>query len=206
MPEDDRLTVLGRASGELAPDRIEWMLIVRETGDDPQAAFARCAERLAALAASLALADVTTGAVTVAAEYDRENRRPTGQNTASAALTAAAPLELGGEVAAAAMEGGADELRGPRTRTPDPTETVDALLAEAVRRARRRAEKMADAAGRRLGRVISIEDHRSHYDSEWDREAELMSRQQSGGGERPPVIPHPQPLSVAVVVVFELTD
>ncbi len=82
---------------------------------------------------------------------------------------------------------------------------MDGLLADAVGRARRRAEKMADAAGRRLGRVISIEDHRSHYDSEWDTEAELMSRQ-SGRGERPPVIPHPQPLSVAVVVVFELTD
>jgi uncharacterized protein YggE len=151
------------------------------------------------------MADVTTGAVAVAADYDGEPRRPTGRHTASAALTAAAPLGLGGEVAAAAMEAGADELRGPHTRTPDPTETMDALLAEAVRRARRRAEKMADAAGRRLGRVISIDDHRSRYDSEWDTEAELMSRRQSGGGERPPVIPHPQPLSVAVVVVFELT-
>ncbi len=50
MPEEDRLTVLGRASGELAPDRIEWTLIVRETDDDPRAAFARCAKRLGTLA------------------------------------------------------------------------------------------------------------------------------------------------------------
>ena len=50
---EDRLTVLGRATGELAPDRIEWTLIVREDDADPRAAFDRCAQRLRALAGAL---------------------------------------------------------------------------------------------------------------------------------------------------------
>ncbi len=139
--DDDRLTVVGRAIGEIAPDRIEWTLIVRETDADPRAAFARCSQRLGGLASALGMADVTTGAVAVAAEYerDREGRRPTGRHTAYAAVTAAAPLALGGDVAAAAMDGGADELRGPYVRLPDPAETIDSLLADAVNAARRRA-------------------------------------------------------------------
>ena len=72
------LTVLGRAYGELAPDRIEWTLIVREVDADPRAAFDRCAQRLNALAEALAMAEVTTGAVAVSrgARLRAPARRP----------------------------------------------------------------------------------------------------------------------------------
>jgi uncharacterized protein len=205
--------VLGRAVGELAPDRVEWTLTVREEDADPRAAFSRCAERLRALAAGLAAADVTTGAVTVYEHTERGEhgaRRPTGRHVAQAALTASAPLDLGGEVAAAAMEAGADQLRGPHPQLPDPAETIDALLAEAVAAARRRAEGMAAAAGRRLGRVLSVSDRRAESDDEFDQELRIGSRMSGGGADYddsvPPVIPRPQRLSVAVAVVFGLVD
>lgn len=98
MTLDDRLTVLGRAVGSLAPDRIEWTLTVREEDQDPRAAFRRCAERLRALAGGLAVAEVTTGAVTVYEHTERGEhgvRKPTGRHMAQAALTASAPLEPG---------------------------------------------------------------------------------------------------------------
>jgi uncharacterized protein YggE len=204
---DDRLTVLGHATGELAPDRIEWTLIVRERDSDPRAAFDRCAQRLNALAEALAMAEVRTGVVSVSRDLDYETRRPTGDHEAEAALTALASLDLAGEVAAQAMEAGADELRGPRLRLPDSEELVDALLAEAVLAARRRAERMAAAAGRKLGRVVSIRDSRIDEAFEFGelREPEVIALR-AGGGERvPAVIPRPQRLSAAVAVVFELT-
>ncbi len=208
MSGEDRLSVLGRAHGELAPDRIEWTLIIRESDSDPRAAFDRCAQRLATLAGALSMAEVTTGATAVSPERDPETRRPTGRHEAHAALTALAALELGGEVAAAAMEAGADVLRGPHVRLPDAAETVDDLLAEAVLAARRRAERMAAAAGRRLGRVVSVRDARIDEDLDveyGDVEVQAMSLR-SGGGERGTraVIPRPQRLYAAVAVVFEL--
>jgi len=210
LTADDRVVVVGRARGELAPDRVEWVLVVRETDSDPRAAFARCSDRLRGLAGTLAMAQVTTGAVTVAEL--RSPRRPdapsepTGKHEARAALTAIAPLDLGGEVAAAAMEAGADELHGPKLLTPDAAEAIDALGAQAVKAARRRAERMAEAAGRRVGRAVSIGDHQS-FDDEFD-DAVMVRRESAGGGGdgRPPVIPRPQVLVVSVRVVFELTD
>jgi uncharacterized protein YggE len=204
---DDRLSVLGHASGEVEPDRLEWTLIVREADGDPRAAFDRCSQRLNALAGALSMAQVTTGAAAVSPERDYETGRPTGRHEAHAALTAVAALALGGEVAATAMEAGADELRGPRLRLPDSDEIVDGLLADAVAAARRRAERMAAAAGRKLGRIVSMRDARIDEDFEFTdlHEAQVMSLR-AGGGERvPAVIPRPQRLSAAVAVVFELT-
>lgn len=92
---------------------------------------------------------------------------------------------------------------------PDPAELIDALLAEAVQAARRRAEGMATAAGRRLGRVLSVSDRRAESDDEFDQELRIGTRM-SGPSDSddgvPPVIPRPQRLSVAVAVVFELVD
>ena len=110
---------------------------------------------------------------------------------------------------AAAIDAGADELRGPYVRFPDPAPLVDDLLAEAVHTARRSAERMAAAAGRALGRVLSVSDGRIESDWEFSSEAQAMSRRSGGDSldsEPPPVIPRPQRLFIAVTVVFALVD
>jgi uncharacterized protein YggE len=209
---EDRLTVIGRASGELTPDRVAWTLLVREDDADPRAAFARCSQRLRALTERLAPAELETGPVTVREHTERGEhgrRVATGRHAATAALTATAPLELGGEVAAAAIDAGADELRGPYVRMSDPRPLVDDLLEEAVHVARRSAERMAAAAGRALGRVVSVSDGRLDSDWEFSFEAQATSLHSGGGDddlEPPPVIPRPQRLMIAVTVVFALTD
>jgi len=203
--DDNRLIVAGVATTERTPDRVEWELVVRETDADARAAFARCTMRLRALAAALSDAEITTGPVAVSPEYG-ERHTPTGRQQARASLTAVAPLANAGELAAAAIEGGADELRGPTLRTSGLDEALDALYAEAVHAARRRAERMAEAAGRTLGRVLSARDH--IFDDEFgDRYggAQLMSLT-GGGGQDPPVVPKPVSLRVAIQVVFELSD
>jgi uncharacterized protein YggE len=203
MLAEDRLSVLGTAIGELAPDRIEWTLLVRERDADSRVAFDRCARRLRALAEALSSADLTTGAVTTEPEFHDRSYRPTGRHLASAALIVTVTLARGGEIAAAAMEAGADELHGPNALLPDTAPTLDALFEQAVLAARVTAERMAVAAGRSLGRVVSVRDPRA---DESDGTVYASAISGGGHGDAPPVIARPQRLSVAVAVVFELGD
>jgi uncharacterized protein YggE len=202
--DDNCLQVAGIARSEVAPDRVEWQLIVHEAGPDARDAFARCSARLRALAGALESAYVTAGPVAVSPEVD-EHRRPTGRQQARAALTAIAPIASAGDLAAAAIEGGADELRGPTLHTSGIEEARDELYAEAVHAARRRAEAMAAAAGRTLGRALSVRDHDDFDMLVAEGHSGAMSL--SGGGmPSPPVVPRPTPISAAVQVVFELSD
>ena len=201
---EDRLSVLGTAVGELAPDRVEWTLVVSETDTDPNAAFKRCSERLRVLTEALAEGELTTGRVAVEDEWHTHGHKTTGRHVASGVVTAAAPIARAGELAAAAMNAGADSLQGPHALFPDGAPTHDALFGDAVRSARSTAEQMASAAGRTLGRVVSVRDPRAD-----ESDGTVYASAASGGardGEGPPVLTRPRRLSVAVAVVFELRD
>jgi uncharacterized protein YggE len=201
---EDRLSVLGTAEGELAADRVQWTLEVRETDAQASEAFRRCSERLHALAEALSAGEVTTGRISVGDEWHTHGHKRTGRHVASGALRAVATLEVAGELAAAAMDGGADELHGPRPLYPDETAARDALFGDAVRNARATAEQMAGAAGRTLGRVVSVRDPRAD-----ESDGAVHGVAASGGGgddDGPPVLTRPQRLSVAVAVVFALVD
>ncbi len=202
---DDRLSVLGRATGELAPDRVQWTLAVSEVDTHPSVAFDRCSERLRKLVAALGDAEVVTGKVAVEDEWHRHGHKQTGRHVASGRLTAVAPIERAGVLAAAAMEAGADSLSGPRALYPDDSAAVDALYGAAVTNARATAEQMATAAGRTLGRVVSIRDPRAD-EPEGRYYASAVAASGGGDEEGPPVLTRPQRLSVAVAVVFELKD
>ena len=86
-------------------------------------------------------------------------------------LVVTAPLEQASTVATAAMDAGADELHGPTLRYPDATASLDALLPQAVEAARRNADAIAAAAGRRAGRVLSVTDPTARMDPDERRYA-----------------------------------
>jgi uncharacterized protein YggE len=192
---ENRLLVRGTASTEVTPDAVEWSLVVHEAGSDGRETFARCSARLRALLGALEGVEVTTGPVGVSPEVT-ERGVPTGRQHARAALTAVAPLTDAGELAAAAIEAGADELHGPTLRTSGIEAARDALYAEAVHAARRRAQAMAEASGRTLGRVLSVR----------DSDEPIGHAVFAASAAAPPVIPRPQKIDVAVQVVFELAD
>jgi len=197
----------GTASRELAPERAEWTLGVRAADPNPRVAFDRCAERLAALAQTLAEAgEVTTGRVEVDVERERRRGEAHTRRLARATLTVAGAVERAGELAAAAMGAGADEISGPVFRVGDAEAVTAGLLADAVRDARRRAEAMATAAGRSLGRAVAISDHHSGIPY-YEDDGELMSRGVAVAAvAEPPVRPRPRTVSATVEVVFELVD
>lgn len=195
--------MLGQASGELAPDRLEWTLVVRVADADPRAAFDACSARLKDVVRALGDAELSSSAVTVEAEWHTHGHKQTGRQIARGALTVVAPIADAGAVASAAMAAGADDLHGPRALLPDTSELLDDLYEQAVRAARRTAERMATAGGRTLGRMLSVRDPRA--DEADPYVARAVAASGTGDGEGPPVLARPRRLDVAVAAVFELT-
>jgi uncharacterized protein YggE len=108
------------------------------------------------------------------------------------------------DAARAAMESGADRLHGPALRVSSVDAVAEELVAKAVAAARRKAQRAADAAGRSLGRVLSVAEE--HDREEW---AYAVSASGLADGERlhaPPVRPDALTLSARVTVVVALID
>lgn len=201
---DDRIVVHGTAERAVVPDGGSWSIVVEEEDQDPAAAFERCSARASALVAELELllrdgGRLTTGSVAVRTQ--RENYDgPISGHLATAAMTVQAPLDLAGTLAAAAMRSGASRLVGPQPRYDGLTAARAELLAEAVEAARDKAKLMADAAGRTLGRVVSVTEAVDD-----DGYVVAMSAS-STDDDGPPIRPGPQTVGVRVVVVVELAS
>jgi uncharacterized protein len=187
---DDRVTVTGAASRSVAPGTATWRAEAVEADDDPRAAFERCSGRLNGLVERLAaVGDVSTDAVVVQPRWEDEGRAGA---EAIGAVRVRGPAARAGEVAQAAMAAGADRLHGPRFEYEAEQQVHDELLGEAVADARRKAERLAAAAGRRLGAVRTIDE---------TREVEVVAMSASSG---PDVRPREQQVTAALTVVFEL--
>jgi uncharacterized protein len=194
---DDHVRVAGVASRALKPGSVTWRVEAVELDDDAREAFVRCGERLNRLSDQLAaVGDVTTSAVSVQPDWGEDGHHPT-RKRAVGAVRVQAPIARAGEAAQAAMEAGADSLDGPRF-VYDATQAARAeLLDAALADARAKAERLAAAAGRRLGRVRTIDA------AENDRQVyELASFASSG----PEVVPRDQDVTTTVAVVFALED
>ena len=153
---DDHVSVTGSADRAVAPGAATWRAEAVESDDDPRAAFERCTARLNALVQRLAgVGEVATDAVVVQPRF--EEGGPAGAE-AIGAVRVRSPAGRSGDVAQAAMAGGADRLHGPRFEYDDAEAARGELLGEAVADARRKAELLAAAGGRRLGAVRRIEE------------------------------------------------
>jgi uncharacterized protein YggE len=194
---DDHVEVTGSASRAVAPGPATWRAEAVEADDDPRAAFERCTARLNVLVERLAaVGDVATEAVVVQPRWEDEGRRR-GRAEAIGAVRVRSEAARAGEVAQAAMAAGADRLHGPRFEYDAEEAVREELLGEAVADARRKAERLAGAAGRRLGPVRWIEEAAAGH----IRPAEAF-----GVAEAPDVRPRELTVTATVQVVFALED
>jgi uncharacterized protein YggE len=158
-PTEDRLLVHGSARRKVAPDRALWTFVVTERDAVPAAAFERCGSRLdelmRSLRGALEAAEIRTGAVRVAPVIDHRGH-PQKEVDATGTVLVEVAIEDAGRAAGAAMSAGADHLRGPQTEARQADAVAEELLGEAVAAARRKADLVAAAAGRRLGRVLGV--------------------------------------------------
>jgi uncharacterized protein len=200
----DQIEVVGSANRDVEPDQATWLAEVVVADADHRAAFDRCAERAAALVERLApLGEASTGIVSVEPRLSPDRERWAGHE-AKATVSVRCAVATVGEAARAAMESGADRLHGPVLTATDADAVREELLAEAVAMARRKAQRVADAAGRSVARVLSVSEDREVT----VRPMAAVARFESGGGalHAPPVRPDALALSARVTLVVELVD
>jgi uncharacterized protein YggE len=202
---EDRVRVSATAQRAVPADRAVWTLAVAEAGERPADTFARCGERLDALTLALrsALADtaeIRTGAVTVRPQHD-DRGRPTARVDAWGQVVIDVPLADAGTAAGAAMSVGADRLNGPALVVRDPGAIQEELLADAVAIARRKAERLAAAAGRPLGGVVSVS-----TDPAEDGHPRFHAMASVGGYDGPELAPSDTEIAVTIRAVFAFAD
>jgi uncharacterized protein len=191
---DQHVTVTGSADRAVAPGAATWRAEAVESDDDPRAAFERCSSRLNLLVERLAgVGEVATEAVVVQPRF--EQSAPVGAEAIGAVRVRSA-AERAGEVAQAAMAAGADRLHGPRFEYDPTGEVRGELLGQAVADARGKAERLAAAAGRRLGAVRAIE----------EGGPERVPGPRVMAAEAPDVRPRELTVTATVTVVFALDD
>jgi uncharacterized protein len=191
------VTVTGSAQRAVAPGAATWRAEAVESDEEPRTAFERCSARLNALVERLAaVGEVATEAVVVQPRFEQGS---TAGAEAIGAVRVRSPAERAADVAQAAMAGGADRLHGPRFEYDAASEVRGELLGEAVADARRKAERLAAAAGRRLGAVQAIEETGPERIPSPERAMAVVA-------EPPDVRPRELTVTAAVRVVFAFDD
>ena len=207
---EERVVVTGHAVRDVAPDRAEWRLEVQERGTDPSAVFATCAERQAALLARLreleGIENLSTGSIDLGEDYRHERGRQRGYE-GSAAVRVALDPSRSAELLSVVADAGVDEVRGPRLSSDAAAGVALELLEEAVADARARAERLATAAQRALGRVVAVEERPlSRYDDDDDDVIAVAASGKMSGGASFEIAARPLQVAVRVRVVFAFAD
>jgi uncharacterized protein len=164
---DHTITVAGHAERRVAPEVAAWEVAVEATDREARAAYDRCAETAAVVVERLkAIAEVETQTISLQPHYDPGTEGLVSEATTDVRVRA--PVAQAAEIAQAAIEAGAQRINGPTLSLGDRTAIELDVLEEAVGDARRRAERLAAAAGRPLGRVVSIDGdrHRAPFEEE----------------------------------------
>jgi hypothetical protein len=96
-------------------------------------------------------------------------------------------------------ENGANNVYGPNFRIDDTSKAEEALFDEAIKNAREKAEIIAKASDRELGKVVSVTEGTSNYGV-----YPLSARMEGAGGAGFPMEGGSTTVSKSVTVVFEL--
>jgi uncharacterized protein YggE len=162
--ESPRITVTGEGRAEAVPDLAVVTIGVTTGADTAAAALAENSARLTAVldrlrAAGVADRDLQTSGLSLGPRYDYGDNRPpriVGYEATNNLAVRVRALDRLGAILDAAVADGANTLGGLAFSLSDPQGARDAALAAAVAEARRKAAIIAEAAGVRLGPVLSI--------------------------------------------------
>lgn len=159
------ITVEGRAGREVPPDLA--MITIGVATERPTALDAATMNGKAAKsvlgeirASGIAGADIATTEATLTPVYDNprsgDTPRIRGYRAANTISVKIRKLDGAGDLAGRLIDKGANTLEGVDFVVTDPEPVLDQLRMDATRDARRRAALYAEAAGVRLGRILSI--------------------------------------------------
>jgi uncharacterized protein len=203
------ILVSGKAEQNVQPDRARWAISVDAGAQSEQDAFNECSRRASELMDRLRAVvgndgEVATAYVRVAPRWEADRKQYVGYE-ASTTVTASSALEQAGKVAQAAMSEPVGRINGPGFEVSDEEGIKDELLASAVAAARTKAERLAEAAGRELGRIVSVRERGIEEGPGGGFYVTAMSLDDSRAVE-PEITAADQMISAEVIVAFEFAD
>ncbi|WP_232631842.1 SIMPL domain-containing protein [Methylobacterium sp. Leaf118] len=166
--DEGRIRVIGRAQSESAPDFASVEVGVVSRGATPAAALdaaSRAARGVVATAKEMGVpeADIGTTSLTLEARTksvrgaDGEIReQPDGYAAGNRVRVRLADMGKLGELLRRALDSGANRIEGVAFGLRDPAAAEAAVQGAAMRDARAQAERLAEAAGVRLGPAVAI--------------------------------------------------
>ena len=162
-PSRESVTVTGTGSVQAAPDVLTVDLAVEVHASGVDAALAGANEAMSAiqravLSAGVRHDDLQTADLAIRTDYDHERRRTSGFVVTQALRVLVRDVSTAGALisAAAAAGGDATRVHGVTFAVEDDADLLDAARQRALADARHRADLLATAAGRRLGRALRI--------------------------------------------------
>ncbi|MCJ2036762.1 SIMPL domain-containing protein [Methylobacterium sp. J-068] len=166
---EGRISVVGRARSETPPDFASVEIGVEARGATPAAALdsaSASVKAVLALAAEFKVpeADLGTSAVTLqpVTRSVRQSdgsfaEKPDGYRATNTVRVRLAEMARLGDLMRRALDGGANRIDGVGFGLRDPEAAEAAMRSAAMKDARAQAERLAEAAGVTLGRVLAIQ-------------------------------------------------
>jgi uncharacterized protein YggE len=195
----DTVSVTGTGSVDAVPDRAEVSAGVETRAATAKASLTANAAAMQKVIAALRAnggKDVTTQTVSLSTAFD-QNGQPNGF-VASNVASAGTSLDGAGALIDAAVAAGANTVYGPTLSRSDADALYRQALAKAVDDAKARAEILAKAAGRSLGRVTAIAESGSAPPVPYAAKA-------SAAQDSTPVVSGSEETTASVSITFELT-
>jgi uncharacterized protein YggE len=195
----DTVSVTGTGSVDAVPDRAEVSAGVETRAATAKASLTANAAAMQKVIAALRAnggKDVTTQTVSLSTAFD-QNGQPNGF-VASNVASAGTSLDGAGALIDAAVAAGANTVYGPTLSRSDADALYRQALAKAVDDAKARAEILAKAAGRSLGRVTAIAESGSAPPVPYAAKAPAAQ-------DSTPVVSGSEETTASVSITFELT-
>lgn len=207
---DAELTISGSATISVAADYATARIGVTTTNKNVGTAMSENAETINAVLAALKEAgikeeDIVTNYFDVSTEYNytASIRRMTGYTVTNSLTVTFRDMTCIGAILDKAAQAGANDIGNISFESSKMAEAADDALIQAFNEAKRRAQLVATAAGKRLGDIEDIQ-VQSGYSTYSSRSYDMIAASESAKFASNIILPDDFSLSCTVTVVFEL--
>jgi uncharacterized protein YggE len=207
----ETVSVTGTGRSSVAPDRVAFTVGVQAVADTVEAAINQNNERVAKAIGALKAAgahdkEIQTARFSIVPQQDhRQGALPriVGYQVSNSITVRSDRIAEAGRLLQAAVKAGVNTASGIRFEVTDPAKGRDEGLRAAFADARAQAGVLAQAAGRTLGRALSISESNGGVSPPQPFPRAMAMSAESGVSEIP-VAPGAQETVYSVAVVFEL--
>lgn len=155
--------------------------------------------------AGIAEKDIQTAGINVNAQYayqDGRAPRVTGYQASNTVSVTLRNLDAAGKTLDTLVTAGANNINGPSFSVENPEDLLDKARADAVRKAQKRADLLANAAGLKVKRLITLSENTQEFTPQPRMMMKAMAMEAAAST---PVSPGQVGLSATVRAQYELT-